>query len=204
LTSSAANDTIRSIHQRHSVRSFTARPVRDEDLRVILEAANQAPSAHNLQAWRFVVLHQGRTKLEFAEMIRRRAGDFSHASALLLRKAARSIASAPIVVAVVNTGELTRRGREMPKVHEEAGSEVFRTMEIQSSAAAVENLLLAATSLGIGSVWLGILVVLKQEALELLGEPSGELMAVVALGYPATSANGPKKLPLAEVVRHID
>jgi nitroreductase len=203
-TDVAVNETIRSIHRRRSVRSFTDRLVSDEDLRVILDAANQAPSAHNQQAWRFVVLRQERVKLELAGMVRDRAGDFSRASSALLRRAVRSIVSAPVVVLVTNTGELTRRGSELPEVYEEAGSDVFRTMEIQSSAAAVENLLLAAASLGIGSVWLGILVLLKQEVLEFLGEPAGELMAVVALGYPATRTSGPKKLPLDALVRYID
>jgi nitroreductase len=200
----AVNETIRSIYRRHSVRLFTDRPVSDEDLRVILAAANQAPSAHNQQAWRFIVIRKERTRLELAEMVRGRAGDFSRASSTLLRRAVRSIVSAPVIVAVANTGELTRRGSESPEVYEEAGGDVFRTMEIQSSAAAVENLLLAAASLGIGSVWLGILVLLKREVLEFLGEPAGELMAVVALGYPAARTSGPKKLPLETLVRYLD
>jgi len=198
------NETIRSIYRRHSVRLFTDQPVSDEDLRAILGAANQAPSAHNQQAWRFIVIRQERTRLELAEMVRDRAGDFSRATSALLRRAVRSITSAPVIVAVTNTGELTRRGSELPEVYEEAGGDVFRTMEIQSSAAAVENLLLAATSLGIGSVWLGILVLLKQEVLEVLGEPAGELMAVVALGHPATRISGPKKLSLEALVRYLD
>ena len=77
-------------------------------------------------------------------------------------------------------------------------------MEIQSSAAAVENLLVAATSLGIGSVWLGILFLMKQDVLSFLGEPAGEFMAVVPLGYPAKSTEGPKKRPLEAIVRHLD
>jgi nitroreductase len=203
-TDIAANETIRCIYRRHSVRLFTDQPVSAADLTAILEAANQAPSAHNQQAWRFIVLRQERARLGLAEMVRGRARDFSRASRALLRRAERSIASAPVIVAVTNTGELTRRGSELPEVYEEAGSDVFRLMEIQSSAAAVENLLLAATSLGIGSVWLGVLVLLKREVLEFLGEPAGELMAVVALGYPATRASGPKKLPLGPLVRYLD
>jgi len=53
----------------------------------------------------------------------------------------------------------------------------FRTMEIQSSAAAVQNLLLAATSLGLGTVWLGILYLIKDDLLPFFGEPKGEFMA---------------------------
>ena len=150
------NDTLRSIHRRHSVRLFTDQDVCADDLNAILDAANRAPSAHNQQSWRFIVL-RGRKKHELAELVSSRAADFPRPSSILLSMAARSILAAPVVVAVANTGELIRHGSELFQVDKEAARDFFRTMEIQSSAAAVENLLLAATSLGIGSVWLGIL-----------------------------------------------
>jgi nitroreductase len=105
---------------------------------------------------------------------------------------------------VANTGELIRHGSELFQVNKEAARDFFRTMEIQSSAAAVENLLLAATSLGIGSVWLGILFLMKQEVLNFLGEPEGEFMAVAPLGYAAKSTEGPKKRPLEALIRYLD
>ena len=197
------NETLRSIHRRHSVRMFTDRPVGDEDLNVILDAANRAPSAHNQQSWRFIILRQQK-KQELAELVSGRAGDFPRPSSILLRMAARSILSAPVVVAVANTGELIRHGSELFQVDKEAARDFFRTMEIQSSAAAVENLLLAATSLGIGSVWLGILFLMKQDVLSFLGEPAGEFMAVVPLGYPAKTTEGPKKRPLETLIRYLD
>jgi nitroreductase len=76
-------------------------------------------------------------------------------------------------------------------------------MEIQGSAAAVQNLLLAATSLGLGAVWLGILFLLKEEVLSLLGEPEGEFMAVIPVGYGAAPAKSPKKRSLEEIVREL-
>ena len=72
------------------------------------------------------------------------------------------------------------------------------------SAAAVENLLLAATSLGLGSVWLGILFLIKHEVLAFLGEPDGEFMAVIPVGYAAKTTEGPKKRPLENIVRNLD
>ena len=197
------NETLRSIHGRHSVRMFTDQPVGDEDLNVILDAANRAPSAHNQQSWRFIILRQQK-KQELAELVSGRAGDFPRPSSILLRMASRSILSAPVVVAVANTGELIRHGSELFQVDREAARDFFRTMEIQSSAAAVENLLLAATSLGIGSVWLGILFLMKQDVLDFLGEPAGEFMAVVPLGYPAKTTEGPKKRPLETLIRYLD
>lgn len=197
------NETLQSIHRRHSVRHFTEQEVRDEDLNAILDAANRAPSAHNQQSWRFIVLH-GQKKHDLAELVTAGAGNFPRPSSILLRMASRSIISAPLVVAVANTGELIRHGSDLFQVDKEAARDFFRTMEIQSSAAAVENLLVAATSLGIGSVWLGILFLMKREVLNFLGEPAGEFMAVVPLGYPAKTTEGPKKRPLEATVHRLD
>ena len=196
-------ETIRSIHRRHSVRRFTDRPVSGEDVVTLLDAANRAPSAHNQQAWRFYVLRQEQKKAALAELITARSSDFPRPSSTLLRMAAQSIASASVVVAIANTGELIEHGAELYQTNKQAGRDFFRTMEIQSSAAAAENLLLAATSLGIGSVWLGILILIKHDVLEFLGEPDGEFMAIVALGYPARTTASPRKRALEDVVRYV-
>jgi len=197
------NETLICIKRRHSVRLFKDQPVPAAALEAILEAANQAPSAHNQQSWRFIVL-RGARKNSLAELVSSRAPQFPRPSSTLLRMAARSILSAPVVVAVANTGELIRRGPELFEVDQERARDFFRTMEIQSSAAAVENLLLAATSLGLGSVWLGILFLLKEEVLGFLGEPDGEFMAVVALGYAARETLGPRKRPLRAVIKYLE
>jgi nitroreductase len=197
------NETLRSIYARHSVRLFTDQEVAEADVRAILDAANRAPSAHNQQSWRFIVL-RGEKKHGLAELVSGRASDFPRPSSILLRMAARSITGAPVVVAVANTGELIRHGSELFQVDQQAARDFFRTMEIQSSAAAVENLLLAATSLGIGSVWLGILFLMKQQVLEHLGQPEGEFMAVIPLGYPAKTTQGPRKRPLEAIVKYLD
>ena len=199
----SANDTLASIRDRRSVRHFTDQTVSDDDLRTVLEAANQAPSAHNQQSWRFLVL-RGEKKHGLVELVNQRAADFPRPSCILLRMASRAIVSAPVVVAVANTGELIRRGAELFHVDKNAALDFFRTMEIQSSAAAVQNLLLAATSLGLGSVWLGILYLIKDEVLSYLGEPEGEFMAVIPLGYPSKLTEAPKKRQLQSITRYLD
>lgn len=198
------NETLDSISRRHSVRLFNDHPVSDGDLLTILQAANQAPSAHNQQSWRFTVVRDEGRKMQLADLVSGCAGRFPRPPSTLLRMAARSIASAPVVIGVANTGELIRHGQELFQVDRDAAADFFRTMEIQSSAAAVENLLLAATSLGIGSVWLGILFLIKREVREFFGEADGEFMAVVALGYAAKKGAGPRKRPLEAVVRYLE
>ncbi|HDQ40819.1 MAG TPA: nitroreductase family protein [Desulfonatronum sp.] len=196
------NETLRTIAARRSIRLFTDQEVDDIVVTSILTAANQAPSAHNQQSWRFVVV-RGQKKAELASLAVSRAGDFPKPSSSLLRMAARSISSAPVVVAIVNTGDLIARGENLFKLDHPGVRDFFRTMEIQSSAAAVQNLLLAATSLGLGSVWLGILFLIKEDVRRFLGEPEGEFMAVIPLGYTDRSTKGPNKVPAEEVTRYL-
>jgi nitroreductase len=197
---SPKNETLRSIARRHSIRTFLQKPVPEDHLSAILRAANQAPSAHNQQSWRFVVVRGGK-KNDLAHLVSSRAARFPRPASVLLRMAARSIISAPVVIAVANTGELIARGRGLFKVDKETTQDFFRTMEIQNSAAAVENLLVAATSLGLATVWLGILFLIKDDVLSFLGEPQGEFMAVIPVGYAARSVAGPKKVPVEQVVK---
>ncbi len=195
------NETIGSILRRRSIRRFASEDIGQDSIATLLEAANSAPSAHNQQSWRFIVL-RGEKKTGLADLVRDRSRDFTRPTSSLLRMAARSIASAPAVIAVANTGELIEHGREL--FNTDIETDFLRTMEIQSSAAAVENLLIAATSLGIASVWLGILFLIKDEVLEYLGEPKGEFMAVVPIGYPLRDGKGPEKKPLSYVVKELD
>jgi nitroreductase len=196
------NSTLISIKNRRSVRLFLDKLVSDKDLETMLNAANQAPSAHNQQSWRFIVL-KGQKKNELANLINEKAANFTKPSTTLLRLASRSIVSAPVVIAVANSGQLISRGTELFKVDKYTGNDFFRIMEIQSSAAAVQNLLIAATSLGLATVWLGVLILIKNDILRLLGEPEGEFMAVIPVGYAAKVSHSPKKQPLEMVVKYL-
>lgn len=198
-----SNETLQTIYNRHSIRLFEDTPVDDAAIKAILDAANQAPSAHNRQSWQFIVL-RGEKKKQLSKLVSTRAADFPKPSAAILRMAARSLANAPVVIAVKNTGSLISHGSELFQIEKERSFDFFRTMEIQSSAAAVENLLLAATSLGLGSVWLGILYLIKDEVLEFLGEEKGEFMAVIPVGYPKKLSDGPKKVALEYVLKELD
>jgi len=197
------NETLKTIRERHSVRMFTEQAVSDDDIMTILKAANKAPSAHNQQSWRFVVIG-GESKRKMVELVSSKTSIFPKTSAVLLRMAARSIASAQKVIAIVNTGDLINHGTKLFNIEPDQAYDFFRTMEIQSSAAAVENLLLAATSLGISSVWLGILYLIKDDILNMLGERKGEFMAVIPLGYAVKETKGPEKKPVNMTVRHLD
>lgn len=196
-----ANETIRTIEERRSTRLFTEEEISENDILTILRSANQAPSAHNRQSWRFIVV-RGSRKQELAGLVNARATKFPKPSSTLLRMASRSISSAPVVVAVVNTGELVRHGTQLFGM-DGTSADLFRTMEIQSSAAAVQNMLLAATSLGLASVWLGILFLIKDDVLRLFEVREGEFMAVVPIGHAVRQSAAPQKKTLETMVQYM-
>jgi nitroreductase len=192
------NETRQTIEARRSTRNFSSREIHEDDLIRILESANQAPSAHNKQSWRFIVI-RGARKRALASLVNESASQFKKPSSTLLRMASRSISSDPVVIAVVNTGELVNHGTQSFEGADNL-ADLFRTMEIQSSAAAVQNMILAAASLGLGSVWLGILCLIKDEVLRLLEVREGEFMAVVPIGYAQGKSSAPRKKSLNAIV----
>ncbi|MBI4753130.1 nitroreductase family protein [Candidatus Desantisbacteria bacterium] len=196
------NETLQTINNRRSIRSFTPQEVSNQQINIILQAANTAPSAHNQQSWRFIVI-KDRKKQELANLIVANSNKFPRPASTLLRMAARSISSATVVIIVVNTGGLIEHGVELFKIEKEMANDFFRTMEIQRSAAAIENLLLAATSLGLSTVWLGILFLIKDDVLKFLDEPKGEFMAVVPVGYADKSGLRPKKRSIETMIKYL-
>jgi nitroreductase len=197
------NDILLTIRKRRSIPMFTKNDLSDEQIAALLQAANEAPSAHNQQSWRFIVLRKQK-KQEPADLVAAQSEGFPRPESALLRMAARSIASAPVVIAVANTGDLIDHGTDLFKVNKEMANDFFRTMEIQSSAAAVQNMLLSATSLGLATVWLGILFLIKDDVLKFIEEPGGEFMAVIPVGYASREGGGPKKEPFQMKVRYLD
>ncbi len=151
-------ELLEAIHTRRSIRAFTDAPVSEEDLDTVLRAAMAAPSAGNAQPWHFVVITE-RTILDAIPDI--------HAHAAMVRQA-------PLAIAVV--AELAQ---------EKYPGFGYWTLDC---SAAVENLLLAARGLGLGTVWCGIYP--RPERMEglarLLALPEGvKAHALVVMGHPA-------------------
>ena len=73
---------------------------------------------------------------------------------------------------------------------------------IQTVAAAIENMLLAAWSMGIGGVWMTAPIVAKDLIQEKLDIKEGSIIALVAFGYPSQPPKEVNRKPLDEVVRY--
>ncbi|MEM3402541.1 MAG: nitroreductase family protein [Candidatus Hadarchaeales archaeon] len=167
-------DTFEAIRGRRSIRSFREDPVSEGDLQKILEAGILAPSAGNCQPWDFIVVKSRETKEKLS------------AAAL----GQEQVVEAPVVIVVcANTKRSSSRyGRR--------GAELYC---IQDTAAAVENMMLAAHALGYGSCWVGAFE--EEKVARIVGAPAGvRPVAIIPIGRPAEKPRTPPRLPLSQVV----
>jgi len=169
-------DTYEAILTRRSIRRFEDQPVTREQLEKLLEAARWAPTAGNLQPWVFVVVTAADARAALA------AAAFGQ----------RFVAEAPAVIGVAaappEDSPYGLRGREL--------------YCLQDTAAAVQNVLLAAHAMGLGACWVGAFddgAVAR--ALELR---KGERpVALVPVGVPAQGGRSSRR-PLSAVARWME
>lgn len=189
-------DCIEAILNRRSCRSFLDRPVEEEKIRQILECAIYAPSPANKQPWEFIVtrnpeynrrLHEQavKTKVYVASRSGWKWIPFYKLDFVL---------EAPVLIVVV--GDPAKNGAEQFLNEPSNGFE-------QACSASVQNICLAAHSLGLGTLWLSFFE--KSDARAIFGvPPEKDPMAIVCLGYPARVTSAPARQGLAEKVRYLD
>jgi nitroreductase len=179
------------LNQRAS-RQFSDQPVSDALIGLCLRAATHAPSAENLQPWVFIVVRDPGRRSAIADLTRRawRQAGRQHSegrlSDSLLQEvdqgAETGMGSAPVIVVVCG----------------DAGIGLEQTLS-SSVYPATQNLLLAASALGLGSGMTTLATMLADELKELLElPPTVRPMAVVPIGWPDRPLGPPRRLPLHE------
>jgi len=188
---------MQTIWERRSIRQFADRPVPRELIEAVLAAATQAPSGKNAQPWRFLVL-QGHKKDGLADVLQEQvlalqAKAVGTGSAL---PTARIMRQAPVTILVYNS-------RRKPDADLNGTNRYMNLVDTQSIGAAVQNLLLAACSLGLGSLWICD-VFYADAAIGAYVGTQEELVCAVSLGYPAEAPAARPRRPVAEVTTWLE
>jgi coenzyme F420-0:L-glutamate ligase/coenzyme F420-1:gamma-L-glutamate ligase len=180
-------DLFAIIQSRRSIRRYQDRPVPENTLLRLLEAARWAPSAHNRQPWRFVVIVDPARRVSLARAMGKRFRADLTADGLpvedIKRQVDRSyqrISSAPAVIVVCMSLD------DMDQYPDVRRQEAERTMAVQSVALAAQNLLLMAHAEGLGACWLCAPLFCPDVVRNELSLPGDwEAQALLTLGYPA-------------------
>lgn len=156
------NPVIRNILSRRSIRNFSDKEIPRDVLEMLVKCGYHAPSGHNMQSWRFTVL----TRKSDIEELKQKTSMAAGAENVYFY------------------------GFENPAALILVSNDVRNKYGCQDASCAAENIMLAATSLGLGSVWLNPLMTLREVSpvKELLDEYSipdnHTVWAMIALGYP--------------------
>jgi nitroreductase len=168
-------DFFQIVHTRQSVRAYQAKPVGAKQLEAILSAANQSPSAGNLQGYEILVVRDAATIRSLAE------ASFNQMF----------IAQAPLVL--VFCADAARSGTKY-------GAAGERLYCVQDATIATAYAQLAATTLGLATCWIGAF---KEENIaKLLGlRTSLRPIAMLPVGWPAETPPRTTRRSLSELVR---
>jgi coenzyme F420-0:L-glutamate ligase/coenzyme F420-1:gamma-L-glutamate ligase len=188
--------------RRRSIRRYTQAPVSDDVIKQVLEAAINAPSAHNRQPWRFAVLKDAAAKERLAramgERLREDRGRDGDASEQIEQDVARSFAritAAPVAIVVSLTME------DMDAYPDARRTAAEHQMAVQGTAMAMQNLLLAAHAAGLGaSIMCGPLFCPDVVRAALTLPAQWEPQAVITMGVPANAGKPYRRRALSEVV----
>ncbi len=171
-----SNAVLDNIYQRRSVRNFTDKEIPDEMIKELIRAGTYAPTAVNMQPWRFVVVKNRQLIAEYDERAKK--------AFIAMHKDTKI----PVLIGYL-------RNMSKPEMHLFYGAPVliliFTSPDVVSEydcALAAENMMLAARSFGIGSCWIGLAIGLGNDAefLKEIGVPEGhKLIAPLIFGYPA-------------------
>ena len=177
LESKIVMDVIDAIKGRRSVRAFSSeKNVSEGTVETLIDAARWAPSAGNIQPWEFVVVRGQEIKKRLAEAA------FNQSF----------IEEAPVVIVVCADENRSSDG------YGQRGKTLYC---IQDTAAAIQNIHLAAYSLGLGTCWVGAFR--EEKASEILKAPPGiRPIALIPVGHPSKIPASRRKRDLGEIVHY--
>jgi len=169
-------DVFEAIMRRRSVRAYTSEKVSEEEVEKLIEAARLAPSAGNIQPWEFVIVTN-------AEIKRRLAEAALHQT---------FIEEAPVVIVVCANVAQSSWGY---------GSRGANLYCLQDTAAATENILLAAIALELATCWVGAFH--EDEVAKVINTPRNvRPVAIIPVGRAAEKPRAPPKKSMREIVHY--
>jgi nitroreductase len=188
-------ELIEAIKKRRSIRKFKSDKIPKKDIYDIIQAASLAPSAHNKQMWRFIAISNQEVLKGMEKAIVGEIEELNNWPELKeiglkvkgLRAYSTFFVKAPLVFAILVKPyhSIVDEVLKLDGLKKEQADLLQSYVEIQSVAAAVENLLLAATEKGYGTCWMCGPLIATQALEEILQiEEPWKLMALVPLGIP--------------------
>jgi len=198
--------------KRRTVRQFASDAVSREQIEKIIQAGLMAPSPNNSQPWKIAVITDKKLLGSMKDAVEKKLGEmFPNVSAEAVtrlekvRAFSTMFSGAPVVLAVLAKPykAMVDKVLDESSVTHDQMNKLRRYPDIQSVGALVENMLLAATELGLGGCWVSGALVASDAIDILLKDKEYKIQTLVALGKPAAKPTIKEPLPIADFVTWI-
>lgn len=192
-----------SIYNRRSIRKFLNKAVSKDIIDEIIDAGRMAPSAKNAQPWRYIV-YGNKNKQELLDCmeagIAREEKSISYmpkvkCGILFAKNTLKIMREAPIVILVLNPKA------KSPFSPISTGDRVFELMDTLSIGVSIENILLRAEEIGLGTLWIANTMYAYNELIEYLSVEE-QLVGAIAVGYTDEKPPQPSRKKLEEIVEY--
>jgi nitroreductase len=196
------------VEARRSIRNYTPDKVSEEDLRLIMESARQAPSGENAQPWRFIIVKDEANK-EFLSKVskmgsgRRFTGEFLSKQMQARFTGLEDEAKKQAAYKKLTSGEVSAFVKEPDVVVIVIGKKEVWDLPFDTSAA-IENMLLSVTSLNLGACWVIAPCIDVRDELKLKEyfkiPEDYKAISIISIGTPSRPHRPRPRLPLEEIV----
>ncbi|MDD5431894.1 MAG: nitroreductase family protein [Candidatus Omnitrophica bacterium] len=197
-------DVLKLIKERATVRKYKNKSIPKKILDKIIEAGIWGPSVPSflrIQPWFFVVITNKSIKKQLSEIVLKKSKNSGAGVNILLHSASNIIKSAPVTIAVYNSGDMDKMKNRFKEIYSRF-SGIIKKAEFSAISAAIQNMILGAESCGIGSCWLDTPLFCKEGINKLL-KTDKELIAILTFGYPAEKGKRSIRKNSIEAVKHI-
>jgi nitroreductase len=200
--------TMKVIQERRSIREYTDEPVSDQDLGMILESARLAPSGENAQPWRFIVVKDPGTRKKLGALAgggsgRRFTAEFVTKKMQERFSSLQDEEKKKAAFQKLTSGQVSAFLATAPVNIVVCGKKDVWDLPYDTSAA-IENMLLMVTALGLGACWViaPCIDIRDEERIkELLGVPEGfKIISIISIGHPTRPHRPRPRLAINELV----
>ncbi len=207
-TYSLVDATMKVIQDRRSIREYTPEAVADQDLDMILETARQAPSGENAQPWRFIIVKDADTRRKLGALAgggsgRRFTAEFVTQQMQERFASLQDEAKKKAAFEKLTSGQVSAFLANAPVNIVVCGKKDVWDMPYDTSAA-IENMLLMVTALGLGACWViaPCIDIRDEERVKaLLHIPEGfKAVSIISIGHPTRPHRPRPRLPINQLV----
>lgn len=197
-------DIFKLIKERRAIRKYKNKPIPERLIDKIVQAGIWGPSVPaflKIQPWKFIVVSNKKVKNKISNIILRESKKSGAGVNILLHSAADMIESAPTVILVYNSDEMEKIKNKYKLIYSKF-STIIKAAELSAISAAVQNMILVAESLGIGSCWLDTPLLCENEINDLV-KTKLKLFAVLPFGYSSEKGKRSPRKPITEALNYI-